>query len=45
MGGSHRRWLEEEWRDDLHFGALNTEDLHKRWVCQHANLPHKRDDF
>lgn len=30
-GGSHRRWLEEEWRDDLHFGALSKEELHKRW--------------
>ena len=30
-GGNHKRWLEEEWRDDLHFGALSKEDLHKRW--------------
>lgn len=31
VGGSHKRWLEEEWRDDYHFGALSHEDLHKRW--------------
>ncbi|KAI1412614.1 glycosyl hydrolases family 18-domain-containing protein [Hypoxylon sp. FL1857] len=31
MGGNHKRWLEEEWRDDVHFGALTTEELHKRW--------------
>ncbi|KAG8353315.1 hypothetical protein FVEN_g8694 [Fusarium venenatum] len=31
VGGSHRRWLEEEWRDDKHFGSLNKEELHKRW--------------
>lgn len=29
--GSHKRWLEEEWRDDLHNGALSHEELHKRW--------------
>ncbi|XDG10594.1 hypothetical protein ABKA04_010209 [Annulohypoxylon sp. FPYF3050] len=31
MGGNHKRWLEEEWRDDLHFGGLTIEELHKRW--------------
>ena len=31
VGGNHKRWLEEEWRDDLHFGALSHQDLHKRW--------------
>jgi chitinase len=31
VNGNHRRWLEEEWRDDAHFGALSKEDLHKRW--------------
>ncbi|KAI0523939.1 glycosyl hydrolases family 18-domain-containing protein [Xylaria bambusicola] len=31
FGGSHRRWLEEEWRDDVHFGGLSQEELHKRW--------------
>jgi chitinase len=30
-GGNHKRWLEDEWRDDLHFGALSHEELHKRW--------------
>ncbi|KAL4860833.1 hypothetical protein BDV12DRAFT_204642 [Aspergillus spectabilis] len=34
MGESHRRWLEEEWRDDHHFGALSHADLHKRWFGQ-----------
>ena len=29
--GGHRRWLEEEWRDDFHHSALSKEDLHKRW--------------
>ncbi|KAL2807888.1 glycosyl hydrolases family 18-domain-containing protein [Aspergillus granulosus] len=31
MGGNHRRWLEEGWRDDMHLDAIPTEDLHKRW--------------
>ncbi|KKY21949.1 putative glycosyl hydrolases family 18 protein [Diplodia seriata] len=31
FGGNHRRWLEEEWRDDRHFGGLSHEELHKRW--------------
>lgn len=31
VGGNHKRWLEEEWRDDFHGGALSHEDLHKRW--------------
>ena len=31
VGGSHKRWLEEEFRDDLHFGGLSTEELHARW--------------
>lgn len=31
-GGNHRRWLEDEWRDDMHFGGLSSrEELHKRW--------------
>ncbi|KAK7756344.1 hypothetical protein SLS62_001570 [Diatrype stigma] len=30
-GHSHKRWLEEEYRDDAHFGALSKEDFHKRW--------------
>ena len=30
VGGNHRRWLEEEWRGDLHFGALSREELQKR---------------
>jgi chitinase len=29
--GNHKRWLEEEWRDDFHKGARETSDLHKRW--------------
>lgn len=31
FGGNHKRWLEEEWRDDYHFGAATPEELHKRW--------------
>ena len=31
MSGNHKRWLEEEWRDDMHHGALSHEELHKRW--------------
>ncbi|KAL2259976.1 hypothetical protein VTK26DRAFT_6171 [Humicola hyalothermophila] len=31
FGGNHKRWLEEEWRDDYHRGALSKEELHKRW--------------
>ena len=31
LGGNHKRWLEEEWRDDFHYGALSHEELHKRW--------------
>ncbi|KAL6232550.1 hypothetical protein BDW75DRAFT_242829 [Aspergillus navahoensis] len=30
-GGNYRRWLEEEWRDDAHYGGLSREELHKRW--------------
>lgn len=30
-GGNHRRWLEDAWRDDAHFGGLSHEELHKRW--------------
>ncbi|KAK2015704.1 hypothetical protein LZ32DRAFT_689406 [Colletotrichum eremochloae] len=31
VGGDHKRWLEEEWRDDAHFGGLSKDELHKRW--------------
>ncbi|OTB14128.1 glycoside hydrolase family 18 protein [Daldinia sp. EC12] len=31
VGGSHVRWLEEEFRDDYHFGALERRDLEARW--------------
>ena len=31
VGGNHKRWLEEEWRDDYHFDAATPEALHKRW--------------
>ncbi|GJC88493.1 hypothetical protein ColLi_11331 [Colletotrichum liriopes] len=27
---SHKRWLEEEWRDDAQFGDLSKDKLHKR---------------
>jgi chitinase len=30
-GGNHKRWLQDEWREDMHFGALDHDDLHKRW--------------
>lgn len=29
--GNHRRWLEDEWRDDYHLSSLSKDDLHKRW--------------
>ncbi|KAL8350543.1 hypothetical protein RB598_005715 [Gaeumannomyces tritici] len=38
--GNHRRWLQDEWRDDFHgagsgggagAGALSRDELHKRW--------------
>ena len=31
VGHNHKRWLEEEFRDDAHFGGLETEEFHKRW--------------
>lgn len=31
VGGNHVRWLEEEFRDDYHFGALSKRDLEERW--------------
>jgi len=32
VGGNHKRWLEEEFREDLHFGALESRhELHERW--------------
>lgn len=34
--GNHKRWLEEEWREDLHFGGLARGDLHKRWFGEDA---------
>ncbi|PHH81696.1 hypothetical protein CDD83_3507 [Cordyceps sp. RAO-2017] len=31
-GGNYRRWLEDEFRDDVHYGGITTtSDLHKRW--------------
>lgn len=30
-GGNHARWLEEEYRDDYHFGGLSRRDLEERW--------------
>lgn len=30
-GGNHVRWLEEEFRDDYHFGSLSRRDLEERW--------------
>ncbi|RMD40214.1 hypothetical protein DV735_g4912, partial [Chaetothyriales sp. CBS 134920] len=31
VGGNHVRWLEEEFRDDYHFGGLARRDLEARW--------------
>ncbi|KAK0647937.1 Killer toxin subunits alpha/beta [Lasiodiplodia hormozganensis] len=31
VGRNHKRWLEDEWRDDVHFGALDKHEIHKRW--------------
>lgn len=31
VGGDHLKWLEDEFRDDYHFGGLNRRDLHERW--------------
>ncbi|KAI0595746.1 carbohydrate-binding module family 18 [Biscogniauxia sp. FL1348] len=31
VGGNHVQWLEEEFREDAHFGALDSHELHKRW--------------
>ncbi|KAI4122687.1 MAG: hypothetical protein LQ338_005669 [Usnochroma carphineum] len=36
LGGNHKRWLEEAWRDDAHFGALSHAELHKRWFGSDA---------
>lgn len=36
LGGSHRRWLEEAWREDHHGGALSREELHKRWFGRYG---------
>ncbi|KAI9150010.1 Chitotriosidase-1 [Paramyrothecium foliicola] len=36
FNGNHRRWLEEEWRDDFHFGALDHTELRKRWFGDDA---------
>ncbi|KAK3900201.1 hypothetical protein C8A05DRAFT_36165 [Staphylotrichum tortipilum] len=30
-GGNHARWLEEDFCDDYHFGALSRRDLEERW--------------
>ena len=31
MDGNHKGSLEQEFRDDMHFGGLSKEKLHKRW--------------
>ncbi|WDK22883.1 hypothetical protein CGRA01v4_14174 [Colletotrichum graminicola] len=31
VGGNPVRWLEEEFRDDLHFDEIASRDLHERW--------------
>jgi chitinase len=30
-GRNHKRWLDDEWRDDVHHNGLSKDDLHKRW--------------
>ncbi|EKG15792.1 Chitin-binding type 1 [Macrophomina phaseolina MS6] len=30
-GGNHVQWLEDEFRDDYHFGGLSKRELHERW--------------
>ena len=29
--GSHKRWLEDAWREDVHGGLITREELHARW--------------
>jgi chitinase len=36
VGGNHVRWLEEEFRDDYHFGGLEKRELHERWFGQNV---------
>ncbi|KAK2850539.1 hypothetical protein FQN49_005565, partial [Arthroderma sp. PD_2] len=31
VDGNHLKWLEDEFRDDYHFGGLEKRDLHERW--------------
>lgn len=31
LSGSHKRWLEVDWRDDAHLSNLEPEELYKRW--------------
>ncbi|RAL64985.1 hypothetical protein DID88_001575 [Monilinia fructigena] len=35
-GHSHKRWLEEEFRDDAHFGCLSMHEFNKRWFGESA---------
>lgn len=32
--GNHRRWLEDEFREDLHGGLMSRSELHERWFGQ-----------
>ncbi|KAI1505939.1 hypothetical protein F5X99DRAFT_404485 [Biscogniauxia marginata] len=32
--GNHRRWLEDEFRDDFHGALISRDELHKRWFGQ-----------
>ncbi|WDK21332.1 glycosyl hydrolase family 18 protein [Colletotrichum graminicola] len=36
VGGNHRRWLEEECRDDYHRGSVSREELYRRWFGDDA---------
>jgi len=31
VGGNHKRWLEEAWREDYNAGLISRDELHTRW--------------
>lgn len=37
VSGSHKRWLEEEWRKDAHLSNLAPEELHRRWFGEQVD--------
>ena len=30
-GRNHKRWLEDQWRDDVHINGISIHELHRRW--------------